>query len=140
RRPRLGRIRVLHAWNAGPTASPHTPPPRRPLPRCPLSGSSPCRYLRSRCSAPLSAYRARRFLTESLDELQRAIPGVVRGLRELFLLTVEKAVRRPVVDDDLMLDPGRAQGCFERSVLDLRDVLVGARLERENRALDLARA
>ena len=44
------------------------------------------------------------------DELERSLPGVVGRLRELLLLAIEEAVRRAVVDDDLVLD-----ACFRRA-------------------------
>src|SRR5207244_3129094 len=70
---------------------------------------------------PLPPFVAVSF-TEPLDEPQGAVPGVLGRLRELFLLAVEEAVRRTVIDDNLMFHAGRAQGSFERIVFDLPDV------------------
>ena len=39
-----------------------------------------------------------------VDERERAAPRVLGRVRELRLLAVEEAVRRAVVDDDLVLD------------------------------------
>ena len=51
------------------------------------------------------------------DERERAPPGVVRRVGELGLLAIEEAVRRAVVDDDLVLDAGAGQRLLERRVV-----------------------
>ena len=73
------------------------------------------------------------------DELERAAPGVVGVGLELLLLAVEEAVRCAVVADDLVLDARAGQRLVERGVVLGGDVRVGARLQREDRALDLRR-
>ena len=42
----------------------------------------------------------------AVDERKRSAPGIVRHGGERLLLAVEEAVRRALVGDDLVLDPG----------------------------------
>src|SRR5581483_11573361 len=70
-----------------------------------------------------------------VDEREHAPPRVLGRLRELLLLAVEEAVRGARVRDDLVLDAGRGERLVEGRVHLGGDVLVGARLEREDRAL-----
>jgi hypothetical protein len=72
----------------------------------------------------------------TIDELERAPPRVVGCVLELPLLAVEEAVRRAVVRDDLVLDAVLRERAAERGVVVGGDVLVRARLQREDRAFD----
>src|SRR5215217_6240169 len=59
----------------------------------------------------------------ALEKGEHPLPGILGGLRELVLPTVEEAVGRTVVRRDLVLDAGRRQGVVE-GIVDLRrDVL-----------------
>ena len=73
----------------------------------------------------------------AVDERQRPPPGIVRGSGERLLLAVEEAVRRAVVGDDLVLDACVRQRLREGGVVLGRDPAVVARLQREDRRLDL---
>src|SRR3954447_13983882 len=74
------------------------------------------------------------------DEAQHALPGILGGGRELLLLAVEERVRRTVVDDDLVLRPRRLQRGAELVDVRLRDALVGAAHQGEDRRVELGRA
>ena len=52
-----------------------------------------------------------------VDERERAAPGVGRRVGELGLLAIEEAVRRTVVDDELVLDAGAGERLLERRVV-----------------------
>src|SRR5207244_11901990 len=71
------------------------------------------------------------------DELKGTSPGVVRSLLELFLLAVEEAVRRAFELDELVLDPREPERALELEVVLVADALVGAALQREDRAAHL---
>src|SRR5262249_55809908 len=73
----------------------------------------------------------------AVDERQRAAPRVVRRSGEVLLLAIEEAVRRAVVRHDLVLYAGVGEGALESGVVVGSDALVGARLQGENRRLDL---
>ena len=76
----------------------------------------------------------------TLDERERARPRVGRRVGELLELAVEEAVRRAVVDRDLVLDASRLECLLELAdVLD-RDARVGAAHQGEDRRLELVRA
>ena len=66
-----------------------------------------------------------------------ARPRVLGGAGELLLLAVEEAVRRALVDDELVLDPRVGERLLERLVVAGGDVLVVAGLEREHRRVHL---
>src|SRR5579862_3231892 len=71
------------------------------------------------------------------DEVERALPrGVGRGL-ELLLLAVEEAVRRAVELDELVVLAVLVQHPLELDVVLMRDALVGAALQREDRRGEL---
>src|SRR5437773_743985 len=70
-----------------------------------------------------------------LDEAQHSLPCVCGCFGEVFLLAVEEAVRSSFVRDELVLDAGGLQRLFERRIVVGGDVLVGARLEGEDRRL-----
>jgi hypothetical protein len=72
-------------------------------------------------------------LVASFDEVEDALPGIRRGLRELRGLPVEEAVRGACVRDDLMLDISGVQRGVEGCVVLRRDVLVISGLEGEDR-------
>ena len=74
------------------------------------------------------------------DERERPLPRVVRGLGVLGELPVEEAVRRTVVGDQLEVDARSGEGRSEGGVVLRRDVRVVARLERQDRRLELGRA
>jgi hypothetical protein len=74
------------------------------------------------------------------DEGEHLRPRVVGRVGELLLLAVEEAVRRSLVGVELVVDSRRAQGSLERSVVRGGDVLVGSRLQREDRRLEIGRA
>src|SRR5207253_6181776 len=93
----------------------------------------PPRFLR-RDDAKLHA------LAMALDEVENAIPGIFGGRGEVLVAAVEEAMRRSLVDDELVLDPGLRERLLEGLVLLGRDVLVVACLQREDRRLDLAGA
>src|SRR5207253_5847126 len=76
----------------------------------------------------------------ALDEIEHPLPGACRVVGELLVAAVEEAVRGAGVRDDLVLDRGRGQRFVELGVELGRDVLVVARLERQDRRLDLAGA
>src|SRR5581483_9704079 len=90
------------------------------------------------CSAMWSAYPLRRAPISGVqvDELEGAPPGVVGCPLELRLLPVEEAVRRTHVLDELVLDAGLVEGLVEGGVVLVRDVGIGAALEREQRAAE----
>src|SRR5687767_5837132 len=97
----------------------------RPTPPSTAIASWPRRY---------SAWRR-----EAADEREDAPPGVGRGIGVLVGLSVEEAVRRTVVGDQVVLDPGGAQRLLEfRDVLG-RDALVGAAEQAEDRTSELVR-
>ena len=70
-------------------------------------------------------------------ERENSRPGVIGGCCEVLLLAVEEAVRCPFVGDDLVLDARGRERLVERGVVLGSDVLIGARLEREDRPLEL---
>src|SRR3954451_12194772 len=72
-----------------------------------------------------------------LQELEYTSPPVSRCFGELLLLPVEEAVRRTVVDDDLVLYAGPAERLVELRVVLRSDVLIVSGLQREDRAPDL---
>ena len=76
----------------------------------------------------------------ALEELERSAPRVGRRVRELFLLAVEEAVRGALVRDHLVLDACRGERLVERGVVLGRDVRVLARLQRQDRRVDLGGA
>src|SRR6266536_1343637 len=89
-----------------------------------------------------SGYPQRPFsnrLPVAADEIEHPAPCVLRGGGELLLLTVEEAVRRTLVDDDLVLDAGGRERCLERGVVLGEDVAVVAGLQRKDRRLDVGR-
>src|SRR5438552_3071359 len=86
-------------------------------------------------SAIRSRYPLRRSLRVPGEEIQGAPPGVVRVPLELLLLAVEEAVRRALVDHDLVLDPGGVERRVEGVVVLDRNGGVRASLEREDRSL-----
>ncbi len=69
---------------------------------------------------PVVPWSIARITTCCGDERQRSLPGIVGRLGEVLLLAVEEAVRRTVVDDDLVLDacarraPRRTPRCPRR--------------------------
>ena len=65
----------------------------------------------------------------TVDEGERALPGVVGRRLELRVVAVEEAVRRALEGHDLVLDSGLGQRGVERRVVGGGDVLVGAGLE-----------
>ena len=71
------------------------------------------------------------------DERENSRPRVIGGCCEVLLLTVEEAMRRALVGDDLVLDARGRQRLVERGVILGGDVLIGARLEREDRRIEL---
>jgi hypothetical protein len=75
-----------------------------------------------------------------LDEREDSRPGIIGVCCELLLLTVEEAVRRPFVGDDLVLDARDRECLVQRGVVLGRDVLICARLEREDRRFELGGA
>src|SRR5437667_1171548 len=75
-----------------------------------------------------------------VDEVEDAAPRVVGVSREVLVAAVEERVRGAFVRDDFVLDAGRGQRLVERGVELGRDVLVVARLEREDRRRDLVHA
>src|SRR5947207_11544622 len=81
-----------------------------------------------------------RALGVPLDELERAPPGVLGGVLELFLLAVEEAVRRALVLDQLVLLARIGQRLLERDVVLVADRLVRPGLPREDRRLELSHA
>ena len=74
------------------------------------------------------------------DEREDSRPGIIGVCCELRLLTVEEAVRRPFVGDDFVLDACGRECLVERGVVLGGDVLICARLEREDRRFKLGRA
>ena len=74
------------------------------------------------------------------DEREGSRPRVLGVCCEVLLLTVEEAVRRPFVDDDFVLDARGRERLVERGVVLGGDVLICARLEREDRRLELGGA
>jgi hypothetical protein len=71
------------------------------------------------------------------DEREHPFPGVCRRGGVLLELAVEEAVGSPVVDDELVLDARRRERCVEGGVVLGEDVRVVARLQREDRRLEL---
>src|SRR4029079_5636782 len=76
----------------------------------------------------------------ALDERERPLPRVCGLLGVVLLPAAEEAVRRAVVDDDLVLHAGRGQRAVDRRVVIGKDVLVVAGLKREDRRLELGGA
>ena len=74
------------------------------------------------------------------DECEDSRPGVIGVCCELLLLTIEEAVRRSLVSDDLVLDTRGRECLVERGVVLGGDVLICAGLERENRRFELGGA
>src|ERR1043166_319167 len=85
----------------------------------PLSACA-CTAMRRACSGVTTR------LAMALDEREDAVPGVLGGVREVFLAAVEEAVRRAVVGDDLVLDSRLLKCLVEGLVVLGRDVPVVA--------------
>ena len=88
-------------------------------------------------SVETSSGRASLITGVALDELEHARPGVLGRAGELVPLAVEEAVRRALVDDQLVLDARVGERSLEGLVVLGGDVLVGTGLQREQRCLDL---
>src|SRR5262245_50754202 len=73
----------------------------------------------------------------ALQERENTPPRILGCVRELLLLAVEEAVRRSVVDDDLVLDARFAERLVELRIVLRSDVPVVSGLQREDRALDV---
>src|SRR5215211_3444372 len=76
----------------------------------------------------------------ALDELERSAPGVVRRFRELLLLAIEEAMRRPVVRDELVFYARSVQRPLEGRDIVRGDPRVGAAHQPEDRSSQLRRA
>src|SRR6266480_4591366 len=107
----------------------------------PPSRASDSRRVSCPSSRPVTvAGRAKRPLRVLRQKRKHLRPRVLRRVRELLLLPVEEAVRRALVGDELMLDTRSLESLLERGVVLGRDVLVGSRLQREDRRLQLGRS
>ena len=91
-------------------------------------------------AAALRPLRGRNSAAITVDEREHACPRIRRGVGVLLVAAVEEAVRRALVGDDLVLDTCGSERFVERGIRLRGDVLVVTRLEREDRALELARA
>src|SRR5262245_49926120 len=93
---------------------------------------------RPRASASAGSTATESSLAAALQELEHAIPGVLRVGRELLVLAVEEAVRSTGVRDDLVLHAGLVERCVPRVDVHVRDARVVAAHQREDRRPDLS--
>src|SRR5262245_25368121 len=123
-------------------AAPVSRASRPAMPRA-VTRALPSHALRVSGRSNMPARKARlpeRRLRAGFEEREHFRPRIVRGVRELLLLAVEEAVRRALVRHELVLDARVLQRALKGGVVLGGDVLVGARLQREDRRLELAGA